>query len=222
MDTSASFWQGERVRLRAIEPSDWEAYFAWDQDDEQARGVSNIPFPQSAEAVRQWAQQEATRKPEGDAFRFVIENEAGEVVGDLTTHDCDARVGSFSYGITIRREYRRNGYAAEAIALVLRYYFQELRYQKATVSVYSFNEASARLHESLGFQLEGRIRRTVFTNGQHSDELVYGITAEEFSGGDRRWVTRSPGGRENDVSTPRHPHPATLPPRAKRVITLSP
>ena len=180
MDTSASNWQGERVRLRAIEPSDWEAYFNWNQDDEQARGVSNIPFPQSAEAVRQWAQHEATRKPEDDAFRFVIETETAEVVGDLTTHHCDARVGSFSYGITIRREHRRNGYAAEAIVLVLRYYFQELRYQKATVSVYSFNEASARLHESLGFQLKGRIRRTVFTDGQYCDELVYGLTAEEF------------------------------------------
>ena len=30
----------------------------------------------------------------------------------------------------ISREHRRNGYAAEAITLVLRYYFQELRYQQ--------------------------------------------------------------------------------------------
>ena len=185
MESNASIWQGKRVRLRAIEPADWAVYFAWNQDDDQARGVSNIPFPQSQEAVRQWAEHEATRKPEGDAFRFVIENEHGEMVGDLTTHHCDPRVGCFSYGITIRREHRRNGYAAEAIALVLRYYFQELRYQKATVSVYSlkFNEASARLHEKLGFQLEGRIRRTVFTKGEHFDELVYGITAEEFAAG---------------------------------------
>src|SRR5215216_90903 len=181
MDTSASIWQGERVRLRAIEPADWAFYFAWNQDDEQARSVSSIPFPQSAEAVRQWAQQEATRKPEGDAFRFVIENESGEVVGNITTHDCDARVGSFSYGITISREHRSNGYAAEAITLVLRYYFQELRYQKVTVTVFVFNDMSSRLHESLGFQLEGRIRRTVFTAGEYYDELVYGITAEEFT-----------------------------------------
>ncbi len=184
MVSDTSIWQGKRVRLRAIEPSDWEVYFAWNQEDDQARAVSPIPFPQSAESVRQWAQQEATRKPDGDAFRFVIENETGEVVGDLTTHHCDARAGSFSYGITIRREHRRNGYAAEAIALVLRYYFRELRYQKATVSIYSFNEASAHLHESLGFQLEGRIRRTVFTGGQHCDELVYGITVEEFGEGE--------------------------------------
>src|ERR671916_2340759 len=183
MDTSASIWQGQRVRLRAIEPSDWAVYFAWNQDDEQARGVSSIPFPQSAEAVRQWAEQEATRRPEGDSFRFVIENETGEMVGDLTTHHCDARAGSFSYGITIRCEHRRNGYAAEAIALVLRYYFRELRYQKATVSVYSFNESSVRLHEKLGFRLEGRIRRTEFTDGTLHDKLIYGITAEEFAAG---------------------------------------
>ncbi len=185
MDTSTSIWQGERVRLRAIEPSDWEAYFRWNQDDEQARSVSSIPFPQSAEAVRQWAQQEATRKPEGDAFRFVIENETGEVVGDLTTHHCDARAGSFSYGITVRRQRRRCGYASEAITLVLRYYFRELRYQKATVTVFSFNEVSARLHEKLGFQLEGRMRRTRFTDGVLHDELIYGITAEEFAAGGR-------------------------------------
>lgn len=173
-------WRGRRVRLRAIEPADWAVYAAWNQDDEQARSLYNVPFPQSEEAARQWAQQEATRKPEDDAFRFVIENEHGEVVGDLTTHDCDRRVGTFSYGISIRQDQRRTGYAAEAIALALRYYFQELRYQKVTVSVYSFNDASIRLHDKLGFQLEGRLRRTIFTNGEHFDELVYGLTVEEF------------------------------------------
>jgi RimJ/RimL family protein N-acetyltransferase len=183
MSCESSVWQGKLVRLRAFEPSDWEVYFAWDQDDEQARRLSTIPFPQSATAVREWAQREATRTPEGDSFRFVIENDAGEVVGDLTTLRCDPRVGTFSYGISILRDYRRRGYAADAISLVLRYYFHELRYQKATVSIYSFNTESARLHEKLGFILEGRIRRMIFTNGEYFDELIYGLTMEEFGAG---------------------------------------
>jgi RimJ/RimL family protein N-acetyltransferase len=58
---------------------------------------------------------------------------------------------------------------------------QELRYQKVTVHIYSFAEPSVKLHESLGFQLEGRIRRAVFTNGQYFDELIYGLTKEEFA-----------------------------------------
>ncbi len=174
-------WQGKRVRLRAIEPADWPVYFAWNQDDEQARSFAAIPFPQSEEAVRQWALQESTRTATNDGYRLVIENERGEVVGDITNHDCDPRVGAFSYGVTIRGGHRRQGYAAQAIRLVLYYFFQELRYQKVSVRIYSFNEASMRLHESLGFQEEGRIRRTVFTRGEHFDEIVYGQTEEEFA-----------------------------------------
>lgn len=174
------------MRLRAIEPSDWPVYFAWNHDDEQARGVSGRPgLPQSAEAVAAWARQESLRAPEDDGFRFVIENGDGEVVGDLTTNHCDPRVGTFWYGVTIRREHRRKGYAAEAIALVLRYYFRELRYQKVTVGASSFNEASMRLHEKLGFRVEGRLRRTAFTDGAHHDEILYGLTAEELEERDR-------------------------------------
>jgi RimJ/RimL family protein N-acetyltransferase len=179
-------WQGRLVWLRAIEPADWPVYFAWNQDDELARGVSGRPwFPQTEEAVQEWARQESTQKPDGDGFRFVIVNPDGDVVGDLNTHHCDPRVGAFWYGITIRREHRRHGYASEAITLMLRYYFRELRYQKVTVAVYAFNEPSLRLHEKLGFRVEGRLRRTVFTAGGHHDEILYGLTTEEFDEGDR-------------------------------------
>ncbi|MGI8643788.1 MAG: GNAT family N-acetyltransferase, partial [Thermomicrobiales bacterium] len=56
----------------------------------------------------------------------------------------------------------------------------ELRYQKVTVQVYAFNESSIALHEQLGFQREGRLRRLVYTGGQHHDVLMYGLTREEF------------------------------------------
>lgn len=59
----------------------------------------------------------------------------------------------------------------DTFSIVLRYYFHELRCQKATVIVYAFNERSKQLHEGLGFRLEGRLRRTVYTNGRLHDEL---------------------------------------------------
>jgi RimJ/RimL family protein N-acetyltransferase len=43
-----------------------------------------------------------------------------------------------------------------------------------------FNEASAKLRECLGFQQEGRVRRVVLARGQCFDELIYGLTKEEF------------------------------------------
>jgi RimJ/RimL family protein N-acetyltransferase len=182
MEHPPSIWRGERVRLRAIEPGDWETYHAWNYDDEMTRNLWHIPFPQSPEAGRRWAEGAAVAQPDGDNFRFTIESLAtGEVVGDVTMHNCDRRVGTFSLGIGIKAGERRRGYAAEAVAIVLRYYFQELRYQKAYVGVYSFNEASLGLFARLGFVQEGRQRRMVYTRGQYFDLVLLGITAEEFA-----------------------------------------
>ena len=178
---SECYWQGRLVRLRAMEPGDWEAYHAWNEDDEQARLLYHVPFPQSAEAVRRFAEETARQKPEGDDFRFVITNLAGAVVGDLTTHHCEPRHGSFGYGIAIRREERRKGYASEAILIVLRYYFEELRYHKASTGIYAFNQPSLALHRKLGFQEEGRLRAMIYTNGRYHDQVLVGMTAEEFA-----------------------------------------
>ena len=176
------YWDGRLIRLRGVEPGDAEAHFLLNQDEELSRHLAQIYPPQSLAAVRAWAEREATRRFEDDTYTFQMETLAGgELVGGIATHDCDRRVGSFTYGLHVLPQHRRNGYAVEAIRLVLRYYFQELRYQKANAGVYAINEASARLHEHLGFTLEGRQRRAVYTRGAHSDLLLFGMTAEEFA-----------------------------------------
>jgi len=178
-----SYWKTPTVRLRAIEPADWEVYFSFNQDDDMARRLDEIPLPRSQEAVRRWAEKEATKKPEDDNFRFVIERQDGVAIGDVTTHHCNRRVGTFSYGVAVHRDHRGKRFATDALTLVLRYYFQELRYQKVTVEIYSFNEGSIHLQEKLRFQREGQIRRMGYTDGKFFDHLIYGLTAEEFLAG---------------------------------------
>jgi RimJ/RimL family protein N-acetyltransferase len=180
-----SIWQGEHVRLRAVEPFDWEVFFRWNRDDEQARRLDFIRFPQSAEATRRWVEERARTRPETDTYTLVMENEAGAVAGGIATHDCDRRTGTFAYGLNVLEEYRGQGYASDVVRILLRAMFRELRYQKCTVQVYDFNDASIRLHERLGFRQEGRLRRMGFTDGRHFDVFVYGITAEEFTATDQ-------------------------------------
>ncbi|HMA35505.1 MAG TPA: GNAT family N-acetyltransferase [Chloroflexia bacterium] len=176
----ADCWRGARVRLRAVEPADWPTFFAWNQDSDSLRRSHWVPFPQSAAATQRWAEQLALAGPAHDTFRWMIENSAGAPVGTINSHSADRRNGTFSYGLGVAPEHQRQGYASEAIILVLRYFFAELRYQKVTVEVVSFNTPSRRLHERLGFQCEAQIRRLAFTQGQYFDHYVYGLTAEEF------------------------------------------
>ena len=57
---------------------------------------------------------------------------------------------AYACGLGIYEPYRRRGYATEAILLLLRFYFLELRMHKCNAGAYSFNEASIGLHRSLG------------------------------------------------------------------------
>lgn len=178
---AANFWQGKLVRLRAVEPDDWPLHFEWDRNTEGERLTDDIYPPRSTIAAQQWAGSQSTKPFDGHTFRLQIEAVgSGDMVGTINSHSCNPRSGTFAYGIAVMDAYHRQGYASEAVILFLRYFFQELRYQKVTITVFSFNTPSIKLHEKLGFQLEGRIRRTKFTRGQFYDELYYGMTVEEF------------------------------------------
>jgi RimJ/RimL family protein N-acetyltransferase len=65
--------------------------------------------------------------------------------------------------------------------LVLRFMFGERRYQKCNNGAYAFNTASIALHEKLGFVQEGRRRRTALFGGEYHDEILFGLTVEEFT-----------------------------------------
>lgn len=178
---SKNFWQGERVRLRGIEPEDAAIFHKWNYDTEMARIVDFLWPPTSLAGTQAWAQKMATQEFKDDMLTSAIEDQEGNLVGSINSHSTNRRTGTFGYGVAIGEEYRGRGYGSEAITLLLRYFFEELRYQKATVTVYAFNTASIALHEKLGFQLEGRVRRMVYTKGQYFDEFFFGMTSEEFA-----------------------------------------
>jgi RimJ/RimL family protein N-acetyltransferase len=176
-----SAWEGERVRLRAVEPSDLEAFVANDAETDEARAGWRVFPPRSAWAANEWIQQVTQAANDGDEFRLAIESRgSGEVVGMINTTLCDPHHGTCSYGIAIFPWAQRQGFGREAVTLVLRYLFGERRYQKCTVTVYGFNDVSLAFHRALGFQVEGRIRRARFAAGEYHDDTVLGITSEEF------------------------------------------
>lgn len=185
-----NYWQNGKIRLRGVEPEDAPIFWAWNQDSEMARHLDFLWPPVSLASARAWTEKQAQHRLEGDSFHWVIENPQSEAVGSINTHHCEPRNGTFMYGVNIAQEHRGQGYAKEAIRLVLGYYFHELRYQKVTVSVHGDNPRSMALHEKLGFVREGTFRRMLFTGGGYVDVHWYGLLREE-------WETRN--GYQTDV-----------------------
>lgn len=180
-----NIWEGKLVRLRPIQPSDWGKFHKDGSDSEIARMNDAIYGPRTEEGTRKWTEGESERGWDGHHFRLAIENLEGGLVGSISTDKCDSRNGTFRYGVSIFREHWKKGFASDAIRIVVRYFFDELRYQKVNAHVYEFNEGSILLHRKLGFTEEGRLRSMVYTNGSYHDIVLFGMTKEEFT-----WITK--------------------------------
>lgn len=177
-----SIWDGAKVRLRGIEPEDWQVFMRFDEHSADVRSVDAIQPPRSAAGYRQWAAERAIASSSGDEFQLAIVSLSTQaVVGALSTTSVDRRAGRFSYGIGIGRDHQRRGYASDAIVVLLRYMFGERRFHKCGVGIYAFNAASINLHEKVGFHTEGRLRDHEFFGGQYHDLVMMGMTMEEFT-----------------------------------------
>ena len=62
----------------------------------------------------------------------------------------------------------------------------ERRYQKCDSACAHTNDRSIVLHRKLGFVEKGRCRRELFCNGQYYDEILFGMTREEFDAREKR------------------------------------
>jgi RimJ/RimL family protein N-acetyltransferase len=174
-------WEGDGVRLRALTLDDWELFLRWNAEPDWSwTGPRSYP-PSSPEHVRRWVEREVNDPRGGDVLRLVIvRTDNGVAAGTIDTNDCNRQAGTFRYALAVGQEHREHGFAREAAVIMARYYFRELGYQKLNTSVYEFNEPSLALQASLGMVLEGRMRRMVYRGRRHWDELLFGITREEF------------------------------------------
>jgi RimJ/RimL family protein N-acetyltransferase len=175
-----NYWEGEKIRLRSLEPEDAEFFYNWNLDTNTQRNLAWIWFPTSMVNIKDWIKREGEKSPDNEEHFFVIETFEGAVVGSISANMLNKMDGTFRYGLGIIEEQRKKGYASEAIRIFLNYYFNELRYNKVNAAVYAFNESSITLHERLGFKLEGRLREAKFTDGKYWDCLIFGMTKKEF------------------------------------------
>jgi len=181
MDYSRYFWQGDKIRLRPLRPEDAEQSFA-DSLDSPSRQMLQlgVELPTSVEAQREVLADIADCKDINGRVIFAIETIDGEQVGGISFHSRHRKNGTFRIGLIIRRGHRRQGYALEAVRILMRYAFHERRYQKCNSACVATNEASVAFHKEAGFVEEGRLRRQFFMNGEYVDEILFGITREEF------------------------------------------
>lgn len=173
--------RGERVVLRALERGDLEKCHRWFNDEEVTKYLlRNDPLSMVDE--ERWFEEMVADK---SRLVLAIEDENGDLIGDIGFHNIDFRNGTAEIGIVIgEKDKWGKGYGPEAVRLLLKYAFEELRLHRVGSHVFSKNLRSIRLHEKCGFVREGVRRELLFRGGKYCDAILFGILRDEFCKGD--------------------------------------
>jgi [ribosomal protein S5]-alanine N-acetyltransferase len=123
-----------------------------------------------------------------DCFGFVIcRKEDGEAVGGISLFEVIHRSRkSGVVGYLIGAPFFRQGYATEALQLVLRFAFRQLKLHRIEANIQPHNAASLALVRRAGFTCEGHARSFLKIAGKWRDHERWAILAEEWHGRQRK------------------------------------
>lgn len=170
---------GEKVILRAIEPSDVKQLWEWTQDAEVMR-YRDYPGPPKSLAEVERGYQESLCQETKD-LHLAITTLEGELIGETSLREVDHRAGNANFTIAIgNKDYWGHGYGSDATRALMRFAFEQYNLHRVTLYVHAFNERAIHAYEKCGFQHEGRLRESYYEDGVYQDVLVMGLLREDF------------------------------------------
>lgn len=94
--------------------------------------------------------------------------------------DETSRARSAELAYWIAPDHQGQGYGSDAAARTVQYAFEDRNLRRIGARLGSFNEGSAALLESLGFEHEGTLREAAWYRGEYHDMLWYGLLRADW------------------------------------------
>ncbi len=152
---------GEHIKLRAIEPSDLDVLYEWENDPENWL-VSNTTAPFSRHVLQKYIEHAHQDIYEARQLRLMIDRldetrEVCEIIGTIDLFDFDPLHRRAGVGILIaRKKNRMKGLASEALSILIGYAFHNLHLHQLYCSVSEDNQSSMKLFKKFGFKEVGK------------------------------------------------------------------
>ena len=166
------FIKNDKVSLRVAEPNDADLIYRWENDMQVWRD-SETRVPYSLRQIEQFLLSNNDLTSERQLRLMVEDTKNGTRVGCIDIYDYDEFNSRAGFGILIDKEFQGQGYAKNAIKLLLDYCFNTLLLNQIYVLVLATNIASTILFESLGFERCGVRKLWYKTADGFIDQIEY-------------------------------------------------
>lgn len=169
---------GTRVRLAEMTEPDVIQFYDWFWNSPPEKMTCWPVEPMTlAETIDRFHAQPAPNAPKRLAIRCIAND---TFVGRISYFNVNPRNRSAEIGYLIGPDHRGKGYASEAVTLLLKHLFNDLKMNRVHAQTGAFNVSSIALLERHGFQLEARLRQHHEVDGAFHDDLIFGLLAGEY------------------------------------------
>jgi len=171
---------GEKVILRAIEKEDLDLLHKWSNDPEINYMLGGWHFPSSFQDQEKWFSNLSMRD---NNQRFAIDTEELGLIGMVNIVDINWKDRRAFTGMLLGdKDMRGKGFGVDTIKTMNKYAFEELGLMRLDGSMISYNEASIGVYtKKCGWIIEGVKKSAYFRKNQWWDEVVVGITKDDYS-----------------------------------------
>ena len=180
--------RGRRITLRPLRASDYDAWRAVRRRSAdwllkwEPRLPPGQPDPtrsSPAFSARCSARQREWQLGSGYGFGIFV---GRDFAGEINLSGLQRGPFQNAYvGYWIGEDFAGQGYVPEALVVLARFAFEDLRLHRIQVAIIPRNRNSRRVVEKLGLREEGLAERYLEINGVWEDHVRYALTVEEWS-----------------------------------------
>lgn len=164
--------QNDFIKLRALEPTDLELLYVW-ENNTKVWPVSNTIAPFSKFVLHQYLESQHLDIFTTKQLRLIVEDKVGKTIGLVDLFDFDPHNSRAGLGILINDESERGkGYAKAAVQELIKYAFSHLGLHQIYINVGVSNLPSIQLFSGLGFAKVGLKKDWVKNDNKFEDEMM--------------------------------------------------
>ena len=136
------------------------------------RATLNIPYPYSLKDAKEWIAKnlKEVKKKNLTEVNFVIDIN-GEIVGSVGLDKIEDHKAEIGYWLA--EKHWSKGIITEAVRLITKFGFEELKLRRIYAYVFPFNKASMRVLEKADYKFEGIIRKDVKKDNKFMDDYLF-------------------------------------------------
>lgn len=164
--------ENERIRLRALETTDVDKLFIWENNRANWR-VSQTLTPYSRHVLIDYVNTASDVFTDKQLRLIIEEKESQTAIGTVDIFDCDFKNKRAGVGILVAEpDKRRKGFASEVMEVLLPYCFKTLSMHQVYCSIFTDNSDSIKLFEKFGFEKVGVKKDWTYHEGKFYDEVL--------------------------------------------------